>query len=263
MTTRAKRPRAILKRGYVREKLQGKSFLVPSFVTVVGIFCGFLGVISAIKGNFEYATKCIILAIILDGLDGRIARRLNATSAFGREFDSLSDMISFGVAPAVLVYCWGFSEVADEFGLLAAFVFVVCGATRLARFNVESSKQATMSFTGLPTPGAAAAVIAIVLCFPEPLTNPLLVAAMMVYIVVIGVLMVSTYSFFSLKKLEFSSGNPRLNLILLAVAVALAWKYSHAAILVASTAYAWSGLIAAFVRKEPQSVEVEKAKKIA
>ncbi|MCB0322004.1 MAG: CDP-diacylglycerol--serine O-phosphatidyltransferase, partial [Bdellovibrionales bacterium] len=170
----SRRP-VLLKGPKLRDRLQGKTFLIPSFITVVGIFCGFLAAISATRGEFVYACKCIALAILLDGLDGRVARKLNATSAFGREFDSLSDVVAFGVAPAILVYSWGFNRVADEFGLLIAFVFLVCGATRLARFNITSTgelvlrKSAGSGFQGLPIPGAAAAIASIVYCFPAPI----------------------------------------------------------------------------------------------
>ncbi len=232
----------------VRGKLQG-NFLVPSFITVVGIFCGFLAIISAIKGRYDYAAKCIGLAIILDGLDGRVARRLNATSAFGREFDSLSDAIAFGVAPAVLIYLWGFNSVADEFGLLISFLFVACGATRLARFNVTTSDEPKKHFSGLPIPGAAFALLSIVIVFSEPLQNPVVVAGMLTYTALLGFLMVSTIPFFSIKHLKLSQGNPRRNVALLAFVVALMWYYSRFVLLAVATGYALSGLIFLLYRK--------------
>lgn len=257
-----KKPPVVLKnsRKFMREKLHGKSFLVPSFITVVGIFCGFLAIISAIKGDFLYATRCIIVAIVLDGLDGRVARRLNATSAFGREFDSLSDVMSFGVAPAVLIYCWAFAATADDFGVLVSFLFIACSATRLARFNVKAAEEdSTSGFTGMPTPAAAAAVISIVFCFPETVSQPHYIMGMMVYTVVIGFLMVSNFPFFSIKRLRLSSGNPSINLILLAAAVAFAWKYTGFFLLVASNAYALSGPVGAVIDKSKKSSNSEQA----
>lgn len=247
---------------FVREKLHGKAYLVPSFVTVVGIFCGFLAIVSAFKGNFVYASRCILIAVVLDGLDGRIARRLNATSPFGREFDSLSDVVSFGVAPAVLVYCWAFVRTADEFGVLVVFLFLVCGATRLARFNVAATEEEVKSgFTGMPIPGAAAAIVSVVFCFPEPVHNQMLIAGIMLYMVFIGVLMVSTLPFFSVKKLQLSEGDPRVNLILLAAAVALTWKYPERVVFVISTAYAFSGVVGYTLRKlRPKSEASSDAK---
>lgn len=239
-------------RSFVRDKLQGKIFLVPSFITVIGIFCGFLAIVSAFRGHYAYATKCIGLALVFDGLDGRVARSLNATSSFGREFDSLSDLVTFGVAPAVLMYCWGFSAVADEFGVLASFVFVVCCATRLARFNInvtENEEAAVGAFEGLPSPGAAAALASIVYCFPEPQDNPVIVFFLLMYTFLVASFMVSTMAFFSIKKLNVRRGNPRLNLVLIAIAVAMVWKYSQLMILLISTLYCMSGPVMPLAQK--------------
>lgn len=238
----------LLSRGprYVREKLQGKIFLVPSFITVGGIFCGFLGVMCAIRGgadNFVYATKCIFVAMVLDGLDGRVARRLNATSNFGREFDSLSDVIAFGVAPAVLVYCWGLRNVADEFGILVGFIFVVCSATRLARFNVISVSEEPKSsnFVGLPTPGSAAAVTSLVYFWPQPIVNEFAVGFISAYMLCVAFLMVSTLPFGSPKKVKITQENQKLFVVAIAAFVALTWKYSQFVYIIVSTTYAMSG----------------------
>ena len=262
MPKKDKKPPVVLKNGrkFVREKLHGKSFLIPSFITVVGIFCGFLAIVSSIRGDFLYAARCIIVAIVLDGLDGRVARRLNATSAFGREFDSLSDVMSFGVAPALMVYCWAFSATAEDFGVLVSFFFIACSATRLARFNVQAAEEETPSgFTGMPTPAAAAALISIIFCFPEPIAEPSLITAMMIYTAVIGFLMVSTFPFFSIKRLRLQSGNPSVNLILLAIAVALAWKYTGLFLLIASNGYALSGPVGAILTRGKKDELPEKA----
>ena len=238
----------LLARGprFVREKLQGKIFLIPSCITVVGIFCGFLAIMSAVQGepqHFIYAAKCIGLAIILDGLDGRVARSLNACSAFGREFDSLSDVICFGVAPAVLVYCWAFKLPADEFGILVAFIFLVCSAARLARFNIITSEEPKSSFVGLPTPGAAAAMASIVYFTPEQITSNLAAAGVSIYMLLIAFFMVSTLPFFSVKKIKLSPEHTGLLLIGLSIFVAIAWRYNQQVILVGSTLYALSGPI--------------------
>ncbi len=226
----------------VVEKFHGKFFVIPAAITVVGLFSGFLAITTAFAGNFEYAAKCICVAFFLDGLDGRVARSLNATSAFGREFDSLSDLVAFGVAPAVLIYCWGFSHIADEIGVLVAFVFVVCGAIRLARFNVTTTEEPKSYFTGLPIPGAAATMTALVYFYPQAIENNLLVGALIVYMLLVAGLMVSTLSFFSLKKIKLTRDKQIFALIGLAIFVALAWKYNKAAILVGTGAYALSGL---------------------
>lgn len=243
--SRKERRKLLLVRGprFMREKFHGKVFLVPSSVTVVGIFCGFLALISAIHGSFEYAAKCIGLAIILDGIDGRVARRLNATSAFGREFDSLSDVIAFGVAPAVLFYCWGFSQSADEFGVLAGFIYVVCTAARLARFNVATTDDPKSYFVGLPSPGAAAAIASVVYAYPEAISSDWAAGFLLCYLMLVGALMVTTIPFFSVKKIKFTRDQQKLYLLLLAFFVAIAWKYNRLVILLISTAYALSGLV--------------------
>lgn len=222
-------------------RFRRKAFLIPAFITVVGIFCGFLAIVSAIKGNFRSATQYIFVAIILDGLDGRVARRLNATSAFGREFDSLSDVIAFGVAPAVLLYCWGFHHLAEDFGVLVSFLFVACGATRLARFNVTTGSDPGRYFEGMPIPAAAAAVCSVVYFYPRPLDHPYFVSIVMVYTILLSGLMVSTLPFFSIKHVKLTPRNHRLNLFLLSLVVALAWYQRKLVILLLTIAYALSG----------------------
>ncbi len=260
----AKKPILVEGGGRFRDKFQGKTFLIPSFITLVGTFCGFLGTVTAFRGDYVYACKCIALAILIDGLDGRVARKLNATSAFGREFDSLSDVIAFGIAPAVLVYSWGFSSTADEFGLLVAFLVLVCGATRLARFNITSTGEMKLSrdskgFQGLPIPGAAAALASIVYLFPEPLENEIIVGLMMAYTALVAGLMVSTIEFLSVKHIRLTEGSLRFNVVVLAVAVALTWKYSQVMIAVGSTFYAMSGALGfLWARYFPRSWERQK-----
>ncbi len=235
MDTERPNPRPRLVRG----KLQGKMFLIPSLVTVLSNFCGFLAIISAVTGHFEYAVKAIAVAFILAGLDGRVARRLNATSEFGREFDSLSDVVAFGVAPAVLVYMWAFQNIADEFGLVISFSLVACGATRLARFNIDTAHR--QHFVGLPIPAAAGAVCSIIYMLPEPLSTAGAVYMMLGYTALIAGLMVSTLPFFSVKHLRLTDGNPRMNIAILAAAVALVWYQHKIVLLLVLNLYAMSG----------------------
>ncbi len=237
-----KRRLSLVKNPRWRERFHNKIFLVPSSVTMVGIFCGFLAIISSFRGEYEYATKCIVLAIILDGVDGRVARRLKATSAFGREFDSLSDLIAFGVAPAVLFYCWGFNRVADEMGVLVGFFYTVCTAARLARFNVDTSDDPKTYFVGLPSPGGAAATASLVYAFPAAIEQPFAVGLLLVYMALVGGLMVSTIPFFSVKKLKFTRAQQKYYLIALALLVPLTWKFSRAVFAIVAVGYALSGL---------------------
>lgn len=225
----------------VRSRLQGKVFLIPSFITVIGIFCGFLAVVSAFKGAYEYAAKAIALAMILDGLDGRVARRLNATSDFGKEFDSLSDVIALGVAPATLLYAWGFQSAADEFGVLVSFLFVGCAATRLARFNVSEGPEPARRFEGLPMPGAASAIVALVYCFPLQVSSETAVAFVFAYALCIAGLMVSTFPYPSIKHFKLTDGNVRAYAFLLFLSVAVTWYHSRIVLFVLALAYVCSG----------------------
>lgn len=254
-----KKPVALAKSsGGLKERLHGKSFVIPSLITMVAIFCGFLAIISAIKGDFVYSVHCVIVAMVLDALDGRVARRLNATSEFGREFDSLSDIVSFGVAPAVLVYSWAFSTLADEFGVLVCFIFVVCSATRLARFNVvAASEDTTGGFSGLPTPAAAAVLVCPVYLFPAPVSEPIVIFLVMAFCISISLLMVSSFSYVSVKRLKFDSTLGRIGIVLLAFSVALVWKYPGATLLAISGAYAASGPLLWFIKRPASSAVVK------
>ena len=156
----------------LKERWYRRRFLVPNAVTLANMFCGFLAIVYASNGRYEKAALAIGIAILLDGLDGRVARKLNATSPFGVEFDSFSDLISFGLAPAILIYFWAFASGANEFGVIVTFPYCVAAATRLARFNI--SPPNLKSFVGLPTPGAAALAAAVVNFAPTVNSSPLI-----------------------------------------------------------------------------------------
>ena len=139
------------------EKKLGKRgiYLLPNFLTTLGLLAGFYAIISAINGNYQYSAIAIFIALLFDGLDGRVARLTNTQSAFGAEYDSMSDMASFCIAPAILLYSWQLSNLGN-FGWLAAFLYVASGALRLARFNTQIGTQDKNYFQGLPSPAAAA-----------------------------------------------------------------------------------------------------------
>ena len=145
------------------EALKKRIPLLPNFVTTIGLFFGFFSIMFSLKGNFYHAALMIILAGFIDGIDGRIARATNSTSAFGKEYDSLCDVICFGVAPALMIYLWELTEFG-RMGFLASFVYVACGALRLARFNTDTSGDGT-EFTGLPIPVAAATLASTLLLY--------------------------------------------------------------------------------------------------
>ncbi len=132
-------------------------YLLPNLFTSAALFSGFFAIVQAMNGHFELAAIAIFIAMVLDGLDGRVARMTNTQSAFGAEYDSLSDMVSFGVAPALILYVWALKPLG-KLGWLAAFMYCACAALRLARFNtkLEDEHQDKRYFQGLPSPGAAA-----------------------------------------------------------------------------------------------------------
>ncbi len=150
-------------------------YVLPSLFTSMGLFAGFYSLIAAIQGRFELAAWAIVVAAIFDMLDGRVARLLHAETAFGAEYDSLCDMLSFGIAPAVLVYLWALVHLPSDLHKLAwlgAFFLAACAALRLARFNVQLEKHDKRYFTGLPTPGSALLIASGVLFYADMNLDP-------------------------------------------------------------------------------------------
>ncbi|MEY3244758.1 MAG: hypothetical protein RJB20_998 [Pseudomonadota bacterium] len=146
------------RRAVVRKSLGARGiYLLPNLFTSAALFAGFFAIVQAMNGHFEHAAMAIFIAMVLDGLDGRVARMTNTQSAFGAEYDSLSDMVSFGVAPALILYVWALKPLG-KLGWLAAFLYCSCAALRLARFNtkLDDDYQDKRYFQGLPSPGAAA-----------------------------------------------------------------------------------------------------------
>jgi CDP-diacylglycerol--serine O-phosphatidyltransferase len=177
-------------------------YLLPSLFTVGNMFCGYACIVYAMRGEFEMAAPFIGIAFILDSLDGRIARMTNTTSAFGVELDSLADVISFGLAPALLTFAWGLSELG-KVGWAAGFVYVSAAAMRLARFNIQSAAQLDKRFwVGMPSPAAAGVLASTVYAWPYPLSYQQGIAALAV-VLIPAVLMVSTVRFRSFKTINF------------------------------------------------------------
>ena len=187
----------------LKERLYRRRYIVPNAVTFGNLFCGFLTIIYATSGRYEKAVVAIAIAFLLDGLDGRVARKLNATSKFGVEFDSFADLVSFGVAPAILMYNWAFRLPADEFGVFICFIFVICAASRLARFNITESNMD--AFEGMPTPAAAGMLTSVVFFLPEIEQSMGLVAVSTVMLLSLSYLMISKIEFFSVKTMKVGS----------------------------------------------------------
>lgn len=202
----------------VRARLRSGAFLLPSLLTIGNIFLGFAAIIHALGGRFERAGAYILVAAILDFLDGKIARMTGTESDFGREFDSLADVLTFGMAPAIIAWAWGLHEL-ERAGWLVPLFFVVCTATRLARFNVQTVRADTRWFVGLPTPAAAGTIASFLLVGPDRDWRPWLIGAMAGGLVGLGILMVSTFRFWSLKALDLRQ--PRSFRVALPIAAVL------------------------------------------
>jgi len=220
-------------------------YLLPSAFTMANMFCGYACVVHAMRSEFHVAAAFIGVAIVLDMLDGRIARLTGTTSEFGGELDSLSDAISFGVAPALLAYRWGFEPV-PRIGWLAAFLFVMCGVLRLARFNVQRHAVDGRYFIGLPVPAAAAQVAAVVHFMPEGIDERFPSTLAVSGVVGLAFLMVSTIRYSSFKNVGAPRYHPRILILGIALVVLAIWFYSQWSLLIISTLYASHGLIAKF-----------------
>jgi CDP-diacylglycerol---serine O-phosphatidyltransferase len=198
------------------------TYIVPNLFTTANLFSGFFGIVNSINGNFQMAAVAILISCVFDILDGKVARFTGATSRFGVEYDSLADLVAFGVGPGLLMYLWALQPFG-RLGWLAAFVFVACGALRLARFNVQVETVSKRFFVGLPIPGAASMVSTTVL-FLHPWkvisstasTLPLLGATYL-----LGFLMVSTVPYYSFKDVEVVKVRvlPVLFLVILSVTI--------------------------------------------
>lgn len=230
-------------------------YLLPNLVTTAALFAGFYAVIAAMRGNFEEAAIAIFFALVFDGLDGRIARLTNTTSKFGAEYDSLSDMVSFGVAPALVMFSWALGELGS-FGWSSAFIYVACAALRLARFNTRVDTADSNFFTGLASPAAAAIIASTVwVCHDlgwvgEDLPGEVafLVGCLTA---VVGVLMVTNVPYYSFKDIDFRGRVPFVVILAVVLAFSLVTLDPPLIFLAAFLLYAASGPLMLLKRKRP------------
>jgi len=238
-------------------------FLLPSLFTVANLLCGYYASIAALVGGaeqFDRAAKAIGLAILFDSMDGRIARMTGTNTEFGVQFDSLADVVSFGVAPAILAYAWGFrsnfapmdgNHQLGEFAWLCCLTFLICSAWRLARFNVKGMEPGgSKNFIGMPTPAAAGVVAAIVhAChWYGPIVDRQWSIAWFVLLPVLGALMTSTVRYYSFKDIPWTKKQPSITIILLFLLVALIWRYSEYVLVIIAGTYAVAGIVLHIVR---------------
>jgi len=206
--------------------------------TVGNIFCGYFAILSTMNGRFDQAAEAIGIAIILDMLDGKIARLTNSTSGFGLQLDSLADVISFGVAPSILAFFWGLQNVDYRLGWIAAFTFTICGAMRLARFNVQAGRF--KHFVGLPIPAGGGSIAAIVYFFEGPIVNRFGSAALVIAVFLLSLLMISRVKYSSMKNVTLGRKS-HLTILVIALAVALIYNYTEWSLLVLALGYTLSG----------------------
>jgi CDP-diacylglycerol--serine O-phosphatidyltransferase len=240
-------PKRRLRRGVV---------LLPSIITIGNLFCGYACVVHALRGQLESAAPFIGVAVVLDMLDGRIARMTGTSSAFGVELDSLADMVSFGVAPAVLTFVWGLSGLG-KLGWAAGFIYVTATAIRLARFNIQSSAQSDKRyFIGMPSPAAAGIAASTIFLFPDPLvTYPAALAAIAVMIVP-ALLMVSKIKFRSFKTIDFGWQRSYVGLFVFVLFLAVLIIDTPTALVILSYGYLLSGFIGlAMARLRPRRTD--------
>jgi CDP-diacylglycerol--serine O-phosphatidyltransferase len=224
-------------------------YLLPNLLTTAALFCGFFGIVQGMDQHFATAAMAIFAAMVLDGLDGRVARMTNTQSAFGAEYDSLADMVSFGAAPALIVYEWALHGMG-KWGWVAAFVYLSAAALRLARFNTTASSASKAWFQGLPSPAAAALVTSFVwVSFDADLQGPVYAWAAWCITFVAGVSMISSLPFFSGKEFQMSKGVPFVVLALLPLLFVLISQDPPKALFALFSVYALSGYIVFLVRK--------------
>jgi len=253
-------------------RLRRGIYILPSLFTVGTLICGYYAILSTLKGTqmlaagigaglslvaFDTAAKAIGWAILFDGLDGRIARLTNSTSDFGREFDSLADVITFGVAPAFLAYAWGVRALDEVYGTqlvqhlrqvgwIVTFAYVICGAARLARFNIDTVKPSSdrRHFIGLPIPAAAGVIASLVHWAKYPVNDWVFGIAWLGIIAVLAPLMVSRVRYYSFKAVDLRRRRPYVTIVVLGLVVWAIWAFSEQVLVTLALTYLLSGPIA-------------------
>lgn len=215
-------------------------YLLPNLFTTGALFCGFYAIVSGMGGNFIHASVAIFIAMLLDGMDGRVARLTNTQSAFGEQYDSLADMVSFGVAPALVMLSWVLHDLG-RWGWAAAFVYTACAALRLARFNTQIGVVDKKYFMGLASPMAAAIIAAVVLTMSSyEVQSFWLKVLLAVVTVATGLLMVSNFRYTSFKSVDFRGRVPFGVMLLIVLVLAMLIVYREEGLLAISVIYGLS-----------------------
>tara|TARA_R110001599_G_scaffold145321_1_gene327558 strand:- start:281 stop:1147 length:867 start_codon:yes stop_codon:yes gene_type:complete len=231
-------------------------FLLPNLFTTGALFAGFYAIIAAMRGNYEAASLAIFVAMLFDGLDGRVARLTNTSSKFGAEYDSLSDMVSFGVAPALVVFSWALGDLG-KFGWSVAFIYVACAALRLARFNTQIDTADKNYFTGLASPAAASVIASTVwVCHDAGWVGAALPYELAILVglltAVVGFMMIANFPYYSFKSVDFKSRVPFVVMIGMILVFGLVTVDPPRILLFAFLAYAASGPVTQFLNWRKQ-----------
>ncbi len=240
----------------VRKRRKGL-YILPNMVTLAALFAGFYSIVMAMNGRFDMAAVGVFCAMVLDSLDGRVARMTNTQSAFGEQMDSLSDMVSFGAAPALIAYEWALRGLG-RWGWIAAFVYCACAALRLARFNVNTGVVDKRFFQGLPSPAAAALIAGFILVMSElGVKGPQVSWPMFAVALYAGLTMVTNVPFYSFKDVSAKRSVPFPVIVLVALAIGAISLDPAKALFAIFSAYGLSGYVVYVWRRykgEPTSV---------
>lgn len=242
--------------------LQRGFYLLPNLLTTAGLFSGFYAVVAALKGLYDVAAMVIFIGMIFDGFDGRIARLTGTESAFGAEYDSLADMVTFGVAPALVVYSWALHDLHKP-GWLAAFIFAAAGALRLARFNTQIGIADKRFFQGIPIPVAAGLIASMVwTCQEYAITGTWVTISAAIITVLAGLLMVSNIRYYSFKDLDFKDKVPFIMMILVVLVIACVLLDPPPVLFAVAVIYIFSGLVLGSIHKIRKMQRKRKFKRI-
>jgi CDP-diacylglycerol---serine O-phosphatidyltransferase len=250
MPRRGKRLRRRVWQQELRDRRRQGIFLFPSLLTTGNLFCGMFSLLLAVEHRYTEAALIIFVAMVMDLLDGRVARLMKATSQFGVEYDSLADVISFCVAPAFLLYAFALQPLgrAAWFG---AFLFVICGALRLARFNVQTASADRRFFVGLSTPAAAGVVASLVVLLGSEELSRTMRVAIAVAAYVLALLMVSTFRYWSFKEVDFARRRPVETLLVVVLAVMIVATMHEVFLFLVFGGYAVSGPVRRLIVGRP------------
>ncbi len=223
-------------------------YLLPNLFTTAALFAGFYAIIAAMHGNFDSAAIAIFIAMIFDGMDGRVARITNTSSAFGEQYDSLSDMVSFGLAPALVMFSWSLHDLG-KLGWAAAFIYAACAALRLARFNTQIGVVDKKHFVGLASPAAAAIIASIVWTWHNSEMGEFAAIPAALVTALAGLLMVSNFRYSSFKNIDFRGRVPFVVMLLIVFVFAVLLIDQASVLLTMSVVYGLSAPVIWLWRK--------------